>query len=201
MRYHADHHGGTDGIQLSHSCCVCSVWMLKVATHGGNLVPSIVSELCRGGKIELLAQWILKVITCGGNLVEAITGIGLCCGGRWYVVVISVLYLKLSEVELVHAIPSANFGQNLLVVVVTQSSAELLVCHVCSAIPLSPQTSHLAGSFDDELSVCPLPRNERRVSWRRQNVENELEKLRCFCQFRKYNCKDCKNMVINGMNR
>ena len=70
---------------------------------------------------------------------------------------IAVLLLEFWEVELVHAVPSGNFADNFLVVVITQSSAKLLVSHVCSAIPLAPQTSHLVGSFDRELATGSFP--------------------------------------------
>ena len=123
----------------------------------GNLVAVIVSELPCGGKM-VLDVWILNVIgTSGGNLAAASLTTGLCCSGKKQPAVVTVLLLELWEVELVHAVPSGNFSHNLLVVVITQSSAKLLVSHVCSAIPLTPQTSHLDGSFDRELSICSFP--------------------------------------------
>ena len=87
-------------------------------------------ELCGGGKIVLGVRWVLNGNTRGGNLKVAIFSIGFFCGGRWYVDAISVLFLDLFKVELVHTIPSGNFGQDLLMVVVTQSSTKLLISHV-----------------------------------------------------------------------
>lgn len=183
MWNHADYHRGTYGIQLSRYWCVCGVRMLKGMKRSGNLVAVIVSELPCGGKM-VLGVWILNVIrTSGGNLTAASDTTGLCCGGKKQPAVITVLLLELWEVELVHAVPSGNFSYNLLVVIITQSSAKLLVSHVCSAIPLTPQTSHLVGSFDRELPICSFPWNDRRVSRVRQNVQNKLEELSCFGDF------------------
>ena len=61
----------------------------------------------------------------------------LTCGGKR--AFITILPVKFAEVELVRVLPATSFGQNILVVVVTQRSTELRVGHVCSAVPLAPQ--------------------------------------------------------------
>ena len=133
---HAYHHRRTYGIQRSHHCRVCGVWMREgVKTGSGNLVVFITNELPCGRKMEL----------------------GVCIIRKYHTAVITVLLLEFWEVELVHAVPSRNFAHNFLMVVITQSSAKLLVSHVCSAIPLTPQISHLVGSFDRELPICSFP--------------------------------------------
>lgn len=102
-------------------------------------------------------RWMLRVIPRGQWDLVAAIAYGFCCDWKRYFALITILPLKLSEAELVHAFPSADFAQDLLVVVITQRAAELLVCHVSSAIPLAPQISHIVGSYDGELSVSPLP--------------------------------------------
>ena len=154
-----DHHRGMYGIQCSQYRCVCGVWMLNGVERSGNLEVVIINKLpCPCVRKKELGVWILNVIlTSSGNLAAVSVTTGLCCGGKWRASVIAVLLLEFWEVELVHAVSSRNFAHDLLVVVITQSSAKLLVSHVCPAIPLAPQTSHLVGLFDCELAICSFP--------------------------------------------
>lgn len=131
--------------------------MLNGVKRSGNSVVAIINKLPCDRKMEL-GVWILNVIRASsGNFVAVSVATGLCCGGKEHASVITILLLEFYKVELVHAVPSGNFAHNLLVVVITQGTAKLLVSHVCSAIPLAPQTSHLVGSFDRELAIYSFP--------------------------------------------
>ena len=98
----------------------------------------------------------------------------IACDRKWYAS-LTVFLLKFAEVKLVHERPSLNFGQNFLVKKITHASAKFLVRHVWSAILFPPQTCDLAWANNPELSVCPLPSNDCRVSRVPQKAENELE--------------------------
>ena len=92
------------------------------------------------------------VISNGGNF-KAVTGSRLACSAGKCESLITILPLKLPDVELVCILPSTNLGQDFLVVVITQCSGKLLVCHVWSAIPVAPQTTHLMGLYNGELAA------------------------------------------------
>ena len=107
---------------------------------------------------------------------EAIVSSRLMRSDRWYTS-ISILSLKLLKVELVRVFLASNLGQHFLVVVITQCPTKLLVGHVSSAIPFSPQLCRLFRAYDSELPVHPLPGHNWREPRIGQHVENELEQL------------------------
>ena len=111
----------------------------------------------------------------GGNHVLAVSS-GLMKSDRWYTS-ISILSLKFLKVELVRVFLASNLGQHFLVVVITQCPTKLLVGHVSSAIPLSPELCRLFRAYDSELPVHPLPRHNWREPRIGQHVESELDQL------------------------
>lgn len=129
-----------------------------------------------GRKIVVVEWMIVASIANGGNPVAVIAS-WLGCGAGNCHALVTILHLKLAEVELVRVFPSTNFGQNVLVVVVTQCSSKLLVCHVFTAIPLAPEMCHQVGLYDGKLAMFLFPRNDWTVPRLRQDVENELENL------------------------
>ena len=104
-----------------------------------------------GGKI-VVGEWMIIVISSGGNL-TAVIGSRLACSAGKCESLITVLPLKLPDVEPVCIFPSTNFGQDFFVVVIAQCTSKLLVRHVWSAIPVAPQTSDLVGLYNGELTA------------------------------------------------
>ena len=95
---------------------------------------------------------MITVISSGGNLI-AVIGSRLASSAGKCESLVTVLPLKLPDVELVCIFPSTNLGQDFLVVVITQCTGKLLVRHVRSAIPVAPQTSDLVGLYNGELTA------------------------------------------------
>ena len=71
----------------------------------------------------------------------------------------------------------SNLGHDVLVVVVSQRAAEFVVVHVRLALAFAPASSHLVRVRQLELARRPVPRDARRVSGVRQQLEQELPQL------------------------
>jgi len=71
----------------------------------------------------------------------------------------------------------SNLGHDVLVVVVAQRAAEFVVVHVRLALALAPASSDLVRVRQLELARRPVPRDARRVSGVRQQLEQELPQL------------------------
>lgn len=63
------------------------------------------------------------------------------------------------EVELVRVPLAMDFGHDVLIIVVAQSSAQLVVVHVRFALSLTPATSHFVRVRQFKFAVRALPRD------------------------------------------
>ena len=130
---------------------------------------------CELHYVRTCGQDIINSGTRGGSHSAAIST-SFAYGERQYICV-SILSLKLLQVEPVRVFLTSNLGQNLLVVVITQCPTKFLVGHVSSAIPFTPKLCQVIGAYDNELPVSPLPGHDWRQVRVWQNVENELKQL------------------------
>lgn len=70
-----------------------------------------------------------------------------------------------------------HFGHNVLIVVVSEGSAQLVIIHVGLALALSPAPGHLVGVCHLELPIGPLPRDAVGIGTVRKQLKEELPQL------------------------
>lgn len=81
------------------------------------------------------------------------------------------------EVELVGVPFAVHLLHDILVVIVPESSAELIIVHVGLALSFAPLSGHLVGIQQLEFAIATLPRDAARVGLIRQQFEKELPQL------------------------
>ena len=69
------------------------------------------------------------------------------------------------QVKLVRISPAGHFGQYQLIIVISESSAHLVVVHVGSILPLAPSPGYFFRIQHCELSVRTLPADTGDIDW------------------------------------
>lgn len=78
------------------------------------------------------------------------------------------------EIELVRVSLSVHFLHDILVVVIAQSSTQLVIIHIGFALALAPLPGHLIRVEQLELAIPTVPRDAARVRLIREQLEQEL---------------------------
>lgn len=81
------------------------------------------------------------------------------------------------EVEFVGVSLSVNFCHDVLVVVITKSSAKLVIVHVGLVLALAPLSGDLVGVHELEFAIGAFPSDTCRVFRVGQELEKELPQL------------------------
>ena len=81
------------------------------------------------------------------------------------------------EIKLVSISLAVHFLHNVLIIIISESSAHLVIVHVWFRLPLSPFPGNLIRVSQLELPGGPLPGDEGGVGGVRQKLQEELPEL------------------------
>ena len=84
---------------------------------------------------------------------------------------------KSDEIKLVGVSLALDLRHDVLVVVVSEGTAQLVVVHVWFALPLPPAAGDLVGVGQLELAVCTLPGDASAVGTVGEELQEELPQL------------------------
>lgn len=84
---------------------------------------------------------------------------------------------KFIEVEFIGEPLAFGLMEDPLVVVVSESPAQLVVVHLGFTLPGPPQPGHLIRVLDDELAVVPLPGDDVMVLFFPEQLQDEVPQL------------------------
>ena len=105
---------------------------------------------------------------------ELVSGLSMRLGvGRDWLIELS----ESLEVKFVGVSLAVDFGHDVLVVIVSQSSAKLVVVHVGFVFALTPLSGDFVGIHEFEFAVGAFPRDASGVLGVGQELEEELPQL------------------------